>query len=153
MKQEIQFQRIVTEHTRVYLPDRFEYLPHKGWAWLQRLAIKVLRWRKCYAYNLEETSKWITVDLVDLSQQLIAQYKEVLDRYGYEGIQQVLCGPGDFQALQGLPVSHPLSMNIQYMWDHGSQYQHGGRYTKASMKVTVIPHMKGVLMLPKGWNE
>lgn len=153
MEQYVQFQRIAIERTKVYQPDRFEYRPEKGWAWLQWLAIKVLRWRKCHAFIFEETAKSITVNLVDLEQQIIAQHKEILDRYGYRGVEVILCGPHDFAALQGLPITHPIQMAIRCMWDHGDRFQHGGRYTEESMRVYVIPHMKGVLMLPKDWNK
>lgn len=150
MEQLVQFQRIAIERTRVYLPDSFEYCPGKGWAWLQRLAIKVLRWRKCYAYKLEEMATTITIDTENLQKQIWEQSEEIYRHYHYRG-ETLLLGPGEYAELSQLPLNHPLSLHLHYAWIDTTRSP--PLRTGHDMKVIVIPHMKGALVLPKGWDK
>lgn len=151
MEQIVQFQRIAIQRTQIFVPDRFQYQPEKGWAWLQRLAIKVLRWRKCYSWIFEEQSVAITIDTQNLQKQIWEQDQETF-RYYHDRGELLLLGPREYDELRQLPLNHPLSIHLRYDWAERGRDDLWQR-TGHDMNVVVIPHMKGALVLPKGWNK
>lgn len=127
-----------THHLRVH-EDRFQLTPKRGWLRLQRLCFWVLAKLECHSVDevIEYTRHRIDTD--DLVRKIHMQRIGLLEHYNREG-RRLLIGAEDFSKLMGSPeIRNLMSFDAKY---------HSGREIMG-MKVTVVPWMKGMLVLPK----
>lgn len=154
MEQQVEYMRIAFQTRQKYLADRYQFRADKKWHWAQKLAIWTLRKIGCQASFMEETMvRSETINLRNLEKQILEQQNDTIDWYHHAG-ECLLIGPKEFGELMMLPLDHPLSLNLNYTWgERDKAPPWNTHYTRHHLKVVVIPHMKGVLVLPKGWNE
>jgi len=150
--------RLAFEKRQKFIPDRYQFREEKGWRWIQKLALWTLKKIGCHAFIMEETMvRSETINLHNLTKQIMEQQADTINWYHHHG-DRLLVGPTEFAELSALPFTHPLSLDLQYMWVETDDTKYGMNlpphtYTRFGLKVTVIPHMKGVLVLPKGWDR
>jgi len=124
---------------RVLLPDRFQYRPEKGWAWLQRVCFWFLRRRNCNVVEEQVTYTRHTVDTANALHAIAKQRAGLLQHYNHEG-ERVLIGAEDFAQLMSSPeISNMVSFTASYR--DGPQVM--------GMRITVLPWMRGILVLPR----
>ncbi len=126
------------------MPDAFEYKPANGWALLQRLAIRVLRWRKCFACTEFVTYErhQIGRDGESFMQRLLEQQDNLLnlDRQP----KRLLIGAEDYGRLMSEePSVSGFDFSATYYMGNGTS-----RPTLCGLRVEVIPWMRGMLVMP-----
>jgi hypothetical protein len=138
MKQEVVFIEQKEHKTLVIREDRFQYLPQNGWAWLQRLCFWFLRKRKCNPFD-EVFHYTRHVINTDKAIQAIQNEYQCLDMAHHEG-RHILIGSEDFARLMNSPEIYSMtSFSAEYGYDRQI----------FGMKVTVVPWMRGILVMPK----
>lgn len=124
----------------------FEYKPANGWAWLQRLAIRVLRWRKCFACTEFVTYErhQIGRNGEDFMRHLFEQRKNLENNFNRKP-SRLLIGAEDFAELMRQP---PTTVGFDFRTEY---YMSNGQDRKPSLcglHVEVIPWMRGILVMP-----
>lgn len=154
MEQTAEYFRIAWKTRQVYQPDKYCLRMDRKHVWLQKIAIWVLRKLDCNSWIMEDQLvRTEMINLRDLAKQIVEQQADLLSWYHYCG-ETLLVGPKEFSELEKLPFTHPLSLDLQYMWSERDRGVAGGYRTKAyGLKIVVIPHMRGALVLPKDWNK
>lgn len=138
---EIVFLKHEPARSCAWASDKYEYLPDRGWKWLQRLAIGVLRWLGCYSQIETTDYKTHMVRPNDFIQAICEQRRELMSLYRLEG-ERLLIGSEEYFDL--------MKQQDQRMYDSFSftaQYSYAKQIM--GMKVTVVPWMKGILVMPK----
>ncbi len=129
-------------------PDAYTYMPQRGWAWLQRLAIRVLRWRRChYITNVVEYRR-VDVPKTGLLEAVCRQHAAL--RSQLDGQPAVLLiGPDDFS--EAMRAMHRNSDTLMFRTiridTDGYWYDHPAY--RVSLPIVVVPWMRGVLLVPK----
>lgn len=155
-EQSVEYVHLALETRQRYIADRYQFRPDRKYHWLQRLAIWTLRKLKCHAIFMEEQMvRKETIHKANLEKQIVEQYQDTLAWYHYSEADRLLVGPKEFDELMRLPLDRPFSINLNYGWVEPElrEFTWHTRRTRHGLKVTVIPHMKGVLMLPEGWDK
>lgn len=154
-RQVVEFVTTDYERREYQSPDRFTLRPDLKYVWLQRAAIWVLRKLGCYAMLTETTAIRKTLDTTGIAERLWKMDSEVFMIYNRHG-EHLLVGQQEFADIaSGFSMNHPFSVDLQYAWVEPGRYPPDAipKPSIRGMKVTVIPWMKGMLVLPKGWNE
>jgi hypothetical protein len=123
-----------------FAPDTYAFRRDRGWVALQTFALWILRKLKCFAPVKDVCYTRCRIDSFDLLKALLAQQRDLLEFYHLRG-ERVLVGYDVYSELAQL--TQPVSLTLQY---HLSD---AGKTTICGMKVTVIPWMRGMLVLPK----
>jgi hypothetical protein len=152
MEQIVQVVQYQSDIKYVPLEDQFKLCTERGHVWLQRMAIWVLRRLGCNAITIRVEATRVTVNTDHFMSNLIAQDRELVSMYHQRG-DRLLLGNEEFHKLVNCDIlnNHPISFEAAYRHTvrEGNEYSIGG----FKMKVTVIPWMKGMLVLPKGWDR
>jgi hypothetical protein len=119
--------------------NAFEYKPAAGWAWLQRLCFRFLRWRKCFALDDKVEYRRHVIDTPDLIERIHRQNSSLIEHYHRQG-ERLLIGAETLAELMHQPRIH------QYV-DMTAEYGYG--QSIFGMRITVVPHMVGMLVLPR----
>jgi len=127
-----------------FIPDTYSFNRARGWVWLQRLALWVLNKLKCYAINSVITCTRHTVELPKLIEAIHRQNSELLSMYDLRG-ERLLIGAKEFSDLMNSDIYNLVSFTLPYRTSYSP--------TIMGMKVTVIPWMSGLLVLPKELPE
>ena len=123
--------------------------------WLQEFAIWILKKLGCFALVNQQVVTRKVLDTQDFVQQFWAQNEELFKTYHYRG-SRVLVGHEEFAKMHGFALNHPLSFSAQYIWSESNptpEEPYGVNRTACGLKVTVIPWMKGILVLSKDFTE
>ena len=128
------------------MPLAFEYKPANGWAWLQRLAIRVLRWRKCFA-----CTEFVTYERHQIGehgerfmQQLFEQRKNLEFNFSRRP-KRLLIGAEDYgQLMREDPSVTGFDFRAEYYVSNGRDRGP----TVCGLQVEVIPWMRGMLVMP-----
>lgn len=142
-QQTVEFMETEQHVVPIMQADQFEFREDKGFKWLQRLAIWVLRKLGCYALSedIYYTKRVIKMD--DLIDGLIRQQHEIVSHYNLAGGERVLIGSEEFSKLMCQPeTKEMLSFDCA-----GS-----GLRSFRGMSITVIPWMKGILVVPASFT-
>lgn len=144
--QVIEFVETQRDILETYLPDSFQLRRDRGWVWVQKIAIWILRKLGCYAVQKELKLTRHVVNTDSLIEALYKQQGEMFKCYHYRG-ERLLIGPEEFRELTGEDLKYPTSMRLSYNW------QEGAEATVCGLKVTIVPWMKGLLVVPGNWRE
>ena len=120
--------------------DRYQYMPKKGWAWLQRVCFWFLGRIGCNPFDEVVAYSRHRIDTQNLVKAIHEQHSGLLDMYHAVKAERLLIGSEDFARLMGAP-------EIQNMMSFHAAYANGRAIF--GMKVTVIPWMSGVLIVPR----
>ena len=147
--QHVQYLATKREIRDVFLPDQYQLRPSQGYVWLQKAAIWVLKKLKCYAVKKEAIFSKITIDPYKLMEKLLAENANLAMEYNLRG-ERVLMGYEDFSRLNGenIHFSSPISFEAPYLMSSSGDYDKWESVV-CGMKITVIPWMRGILILPK----
>lgn len=122
---------------------KYEYRPDRRWRWLQKALFWLLAKLHCYATGEIVRHDRYVVDTRKFMEALYRQHQDLLGFYNLRG-ERLLIGPDKMSELLGLePTSRAFTFTSEYMQDHKVM----------EMKVTAIPWMRGMLVLPKGWDR
>lgn len=120
---------------------RFEYKPAKGWRLLQRLCFWLLAKIGAFACETIQTES-ITLDDKRLSMQLIEKHIREVNRLMHEPTRLVM-GAEDWSELMGDPVlTGALRFSAPVDLREGPTRIFG-------IDVTILPWMRGLVVLPK----
>lgn len=144
MNQRISFVETRRHINRVRREDVFCLKPASGWVWAQRICIWVLRKLNCQWYEEVESYTRHVIDTDDFIKNLSLQHKGILDHCHREA-GRLLMGAEDFQDLMSSPL---VSQQMQFMASYA--YAEHGRREIFGLEVTIIPWMKGILVMPRG---
>jgi hypothetical protein len=139
MRNTVEFVEYKSVSMWVPRPDRFEYAPKRGWAWLQRIAIAFLRWRGCTSHDETTTYTRRVIDPSDVLNKICAQHESLLRHFNREG-ERVLIGAETFAELMG-------GERMRSMFTFAATYRDGPQIM--GMPITVVPWMTGVLVMPR----
>ena len=146
MNQYVSFVEMETLWVTKRFDAAFSYYPQRGWAWLQRFAIKVLQWRGCHYVAETMEYRRINVPKRGLLEAVYRQHEELHGMLNGKPAV-LLIGPDDFTAAMkeiGQDVCSPMHRWIRL--DTDGYVFHG---MSVSVPIVIVPWMKGVLMMPK----
>ena len=153
MEQPVQFVQIRREIQSSFLSNIYQFRQDRPCRWLQKAAFWILGKLSCFAIQHQTVSAYDVVDTHKLVDSLWKQQQATFEFYHHIKASCLLVGPQEFNELMSLDVTHPLSINTQYMWADVVHDRWGmpspPHVTRNQMRVTVIPWMKGFLVLPK----
>jgi hypothetical protein len=138
-RDEIEFVEYAPFTFTVPSATKFEYKPRAGWAWLQRLCFSFLRWRGCFSVEDRTDFKRHIINPGDLLERILRQDSSLLEFYHRRG-ERLLIGAETMAELMQQPRIN------QYM-DFSAEYRHDRMI--CGLKITVVPHMRGLLVLPR----
>ena len=128
-------------HREAYvMKDQFEFRKDRKYHWLQRRLIWALQKLGCYAVGETESYTTHQIDTVDIVANLCKQRSGLLELYDMEG-ERVLIGNDAYMELTG-------NVALRQMTSLLGEYRSAQR-TVMGMRITVIPWMNGILVLPK----
>ena len=155
-EQEVRYVATELSHRQRFIPEHFQLRNDRPHVWLQKAAIWVLRKLGCYAYLDEQIITKKIIDTHDISKKIVESMKGAVEYAHYEG-RHLLVGYEEFQELAQMEYDRPFSIKVPYYFttsktpaDYGPPEYETRVY---QMKVTVIPWMKGVLVLPKDFDK
>ena len=124
---------------RFLIPNAFRYNDNKGYKWVQRLCCWIMK--KIGADYYDEKAAYLTKTSFNTQDFIgkIFQQKGDIQQYFNRKPKQLLIGDEDFRELMGTPeIRDMLSFHTSYNYDREI----------CGLKVTIIPWMKGILVLP-----
>jgi hypothetical protein len=146
MRQQVTF--VFNEPTTHWVPmlDAYKLKPHGRFAWLQRLLWRGLRRFKALEQAHEPKTTYMrhVIDDAEFMRRIFKQ-RDALFKVSREPTR-LLIGSRDYAELMGCPEIHQ-------MFDFRTEYhiESSGRGPRiVGLKVTVVPWMEGLLVLPEG---
>jgi hypothetical protein len=133
----IETERRVTSYVNKEL---FEFRKDKKHHWLQKLCFWVLS--KIGSHSIGEKVSYTQhrIDTPNFMEKLYRQKHGLLDLYNAEG-ERLLIGNDEYMELTGNPeIRHMMHFTGEYRGRHGELL---------GMKITVIPWMSGILVVPR----
>jgi hypothetical protein len=124
-------------------PIAFTFTPEKGWSLLQRLCFWVLGKIGCQKVETAQEFERVVLDLNKISEKIMCQHEEILNFYNYHRADRLLIGADDFRELQATPLFDQI---VSFSIPNGPRCT---AFKLMGMKVTVVPWMRGVLVLPE----
>lgn len=134
-----------------YVESQFQLRQDKKHIWLQKAAIWVLKKLQCFAIHYDVVTVKNVINADDFVQAFWKQHEELMRTYHYRG-KRILIGYEEFQQMHGFPVNHPLSLAVNYQWfeiQPTREKPYNMHRTQCGLEITVIPWMKGILVLPE----
>ncbi len=129
------------EHLK--LASAFSYNERKGWAWLQRLCFRFLRWRGCQHQQAVTTFTRRRIDPDSVVEALFEQKHSVHEMLGRGG-EVVIIGSDDYaQMMRESQLGSPLCFSASY------DYAAGGHRSAMGLRVVVVPWISGMVVLPR----
>ena len=129
-------------------PDAYTYIPQRGWAWLQRLAIRVLKWRRCHHMTNATEYRRVDVPKTGLLDAVARQHAALRGQLNGQPAV-LLIGPDDFS--EAMRAMHRNSDTLMFRTiridTDGYWYDHPA--SRVSLPIVVVPWMRGVLLVPK----
>ena len=131
-------------HAQVKVDDAYRFNEWAGWVPVQRLCFWLLRKIGAFAYVDTVKTSTHVLDTDKFMENVDRQRRGLLDMYDLYG-ERLLIGVEEYQDF--------MSNNAEYIreFSFGTTYNKG-QFQICGMEVTVIPWMKGVLVLPKGFQ-
>lgn len=135
----------------VFLPDHYAFTPQRGWHWLQRLCLWMLRKLKCNAVSEEIHWSQRRFDTREIGEAILRQHREVLAFIGTSDHDLcVLMGDEAFREVwrdadRSAPCG-PMALNVSARIGrsaHGSPH-----YELYGFRVVVVPWIVGVHVVP-----
>lgn len=122
--------------------DVFCVTPARGWMPVQRLCFWILRKLQCHWSEKVSTVRRHVINPSSFTENLHRQNKGLLEHAHQQG-RHILIGSGDFAALMdSQEIGSRFSFSAPY------SYAENGRVSIFGMRVTIIPWMKGMLVMP-----
>ena len=162
--QRVQFLLTKTHKDTSFVPDTFQLRTNRPMVWLQKIIFYVLRKLECYAIQYNLRIERVALSPEKLLTSLLRQRQELVMTYHQYG-ERLLIGPEEFRELAEsawpqTQITYPVSFELKYNWyPNGEQgyYQDeemraGHGYQVCGMKVTIVPWMKGILVVPKEFD-
>lgn len=128
-----------SEELTILTPERYQYTPKLGWAWLQRIAIYILK--KIGCESTEKIYKSHVVEPKKILDYILDQKKELLKLYHHKG-SRLLIGTKQYEEIMKINDD-----THGQLFSFDCQYYSGGPKI-FNLKVTVVPWMDGVLVIP-----
>lgn len=126
--------------------DAFAYRPERGWRWLQRLCLWVLRWLSCYYERKEVKMKYVTLR-TDKILELVRETKLVAWRRHLEP-RYLIVGQRQFYEL-----IHESEEEGDYTYFRASLPNMGHEHhTAYGLEIIRVPWFDGVVLLPELTN-
>jgi len=142
-EQEVRFLATTEQRTICDLKDAFELRHDKKFVWLQRVCFWVLK--KIGAYYLKHTVSYSRI-LIEPDKFMDKLFKQRCEMEGfyYSRPSRLFIGAQDYEELMG-------SSEIRQIMQFDAQYwvkEEGYRPEIMGLSVTIVPWMKGVLVMP-----
>lgn len=125
-------------------PTLFQLQPTRGWVPLQKIAFWFLKKINATAMIAESVTTRVTFNKERFTDSLIRQHHTVMQMYRPDRPVELFIGPDDFRKLINAPEIRQL---IEFTTSVNYGDQHGTRVL--GMRVTVVPWMQGVLVVPE----
>lgn len=144
--QTVEFVTTTREIKESYSSVSFQLRMDRKYVWLQKIALWVLKKLGCYSIIREVGMVKHVIDTEQFMNKLLIQKRELVDLYHLRG-EHLLVGYKEFKELTCIQACTPLSFTAPYMWSDGR------RTDPFDLKVTIVPWMKGFLVLPRGFKD
>ncbi len=125
--------------------DSYTYCPEKGWKVLQKISLWLLRKLECFHSSLHEEVSYVQCDKDTLIESIIKQEREVWEACGHAP-ERVYIGRDDFMEILSLRECPHDFFSIGVDYEIGVDRK---VYRIRGMPVSVVPWMRGVLVVPK----
>lgn len=135
----IEFVQTRSHITSVLVENRYEYNPRKKFKLLQKLCFWIVHQIGCFSYDKTVSFTRHIVEPDRVVKYIHEQKVHLLDLYHYEG-ERILMGAKEYEKIVGdKEVMRIVTFNGQY----------GFGQSILGLKITIIPWMSGILVLPK----
>ncbi len=122
-------------------PEAFAYRDDVRLRWLQRILLWGLRKIGAHRQSRTETVKRETFDAQDLFNAVFEAQKEVFE---YRTPTKIYIGRSNFEEILDLPPEQAMGI---YSFDMAAKYGLSGRPMLCNLPVTVLPYMRGILVV------
>ena len=147
-EQTVSFMNISSSRKLVTPVDKYTFCEDKGYVWLQRLCFRVLSKIGAYAQEWTHVYRRVGFDNNDLLKLLLEQEKTFYSLIYNRKLERIYMGPDDYQDLM-MGVERlgmiPITF-VSFVKICSPNNPYGSWH---DIPITVIPWMKGVLMVPK----
>ena len=141
--QHIEFEQTIPQVKVTHSDTLFQLCKHKKHVWLQRIAIGILGKLGCNASIERASYRRQVFSPNDFISGILEQHREVLGLIPRVGKCKILIGAVDFEEATGAE-----SVRSMLSFDCEARIGQGSHVSIRGMRVTVIPWMKGVLVMP-----
>lgn len=124
--------------------DKFKLREDRPAVWLQKVLFWMLRKLRCYAMDESLTMRRYTLETRKFMEQLYQQHSHLMDYYHLRG-ERLLIGAKDFADLMNDKELIPYMVSFEGSYN----YQDRGHQSIMGMKITIVPWMNGIIVLPK----
>lgn len=131
--------------------ERFEFNKKSRFHWLQRALLWGLAKLRCHAVDDRVIVTRQVIHRQDFIDYIARQQRELLDLHYHRG-SRVLIGAQDFEEIMHSKEIHQMfTFRVDYATYHKSDrpWAEPHRRELCGMLITVVPWMKGILVLPK----
>jgi hypothetical protein len=132
---------------------KFSYQPKKGWGPLQRLAFWFLGRIGAFATDMTQSVTYdrITINPQKFTEKILATNAALMNYYHERG-ERLLIGPAEYSQLMNesmVQLRHTLSFEAPYAYNNYNRDTNNFDLQVCGMKVTIVPWMSGMIVLPK----
>lgn len=127
--------------------DRYRFDPKRGWLWLQRLCFSILNWLGCHDHEITVSHERHVIDGDRLLDRIWNQNDAVRRHLEHFGEFRLLIGAEDYAQLMQEAVS-----DVPFRYSAVAHGGRNGRPTVFDMEVSVVPWMRGYVVLPEEWR-
>lgn len=151
--QYIQFVQTDLVHSTSYLTDQFQLRTDKKHVWLQKACIWILKKLEAYAVKTDVIIKRNTIDTKNLFELVLKQQYELYGRYLLTA-ERVLMGYDEYSKFMEGEITRDFTFTAPEHYYRDYRRKEDGSMELVPVKVmglrcTLIPWMKGILVLPK----
>ena len=139
---QVYFKKPLIDTKTLMQPDAYEFKPVGRWKFLQKQVWKFLIRTKALrnATYDRETISWTTVEPDRVIDYVLTQIEHCWDRYSREPMA-ILMGSEDYSN-----ISSGVAEGVEFQM--AAELRINGTFL--GVKVSVVPWMKGIIVLPKG---
>ena len=141
MKQVIQFYQTDTVREYVELADQYQLRADRKMLWLQRICFWVLKKIGARAVRTDLLIKKNTIDIKNLFDLVLRQQYELYGKYLLES-RHLLVGYDEYSKFMDGTLNSHFAFEVP-------KHQLNNGLVVSGMRVTLVPWMSGVLVLPK----
>jgi hypothetical protein len=121
--------------------NKFEFRADKKFHWIQKILFWCLKNIGAYSKSEDIKLERYEFNTDDLINEILRQDENILNFYHHRG-EKLLIGSENFSRLMN-------SREFNQMVTINAPYLYGSDYCFYNLKITVIPWMKGMLVVPK----
>ena len=121
------------------VPDAYAFSEKRGWHWLQRVCLWILRKLRCQHYEEVVDVQRHVLHCESFMESIFRQNRSVQAVFNRKPTRLVI-GSEDYEELMGSPEVR------QYVALSGLDYHHGT--TIQGLRLEIVPWMRGMVVLP-----